>query len=70
MSLFNDTSDVCFTLLLQFNSDSLGSVHTANLGLVGKMTGAAAITTSEYDWLHDGRVFLDTRVKALGVLGK
>lgn len=55
--------------LTQFNSDSLGSVHTANLGLVGKMTGAAAITASEYDWLHDGRVFLDTRVKALGVLG-
>ncbi|ETS81264.1 hypothetical protein PFICI_06266 [Pestalotiopsis fici W106-1] len=55
--------------LTQFDSDSLGSVYTANLGLVGKMTGAAAITTSEYEWLHDGRVFLDTRVKALGVLG-
>ncbi|KAI0171635.1 raffinose synthase Sip1 [Pestalotiopsis sp. NC0098] len=55
--------------LTQFDSESLGSVNTANLGLVGKMTGAAAITTSEYEWLPDGRVFLDTRLKALGVLG-
>ncbi|KAK9425724.1 putative Raffinose synthase Sip1 [Seiridium unicorne] len=55
--------------LEQYDSESIGRVYTANLGLLGKMTGAAAIVTSEYEWLSDGRVFLDTRIKALGVLG-
>ncbi|KAI1413246.1 glycoside hydrolase family 36 protein [Hypoxylon sp. FL1857] len=53
----------------QFNSETNGRVDVANLGLVEKMTGAAAITTYESELLYNGRVFLDTRLKALGVLG-
>ncbi|PNY24554.1 galactinol-sucrose galactosyltransferase 6, partial [Tolypocladium capitatum] len=41
----------------------------ANLGLVGKMTGCAAIVTSSVDQLETGRVSVVTRLKALGVLG-
>lgn len=53
-----------------FDSERLGRVHVANLGLIGKMAGAAAITENQCELQHNGRVFLDTRVKALGVLGK
>lgn len=55
--------------LSPFDSETLGRVFVANLGLVGKMTGAAAIVSSRYDLLHNGRVLVDTSVKALGVLG-
>ena len=53
-----------------FESESLGRVRVANLGLVGKMTGAAAIVSNSISLEHNGRVFLDTKLKALGVLGK
>ncbi|KAI1479328.1 glycoside hydrolase family 36 protein [Daldinia eschscholtzii] len=53
----------------RFDSETNGRIYLANLGLVGKMTGAAAITTNQSELLHTGRVFLDTRLKALGVLG-
>ncbi len=56
--------------LTPFDTETRGRLYTANLGLIGKMTGAAAITASEFSLLHNGRVFLDTRLKALGVLGK
>jgi hypothetical protein len=56
--------------LSQFDSETKGRVFSANLGLIGKMTGAAAIATSGFELLHDGRVLLDTNLKALGVLGK
>lgn len=55
--------------LSPFDSESLGRVFVANLGLVGKMTGAAAIVSNKYDLLRNGRVFIDTTIKALGVLG-
>ncbi|KAI8961968.1 glycoside hydrolase family 36 protein [Daldinia sp. FL1419] len=55
--------------LTRFDSETNGRIYVANLGLIGKMTGAAAITTNESKLLHTGRVFLDTRLKALGVLG-
>lgn len=54
----------------KFDSRARGQVLTSNLGLIGKMTGAAAITSNEFSLLHNGRVCLDTRLKALGVLGK
>ena len=54
---------------MSFHSEELGLVSIANLGLVGKMTGSAAITSNQAILLENGRVFLDTRVKALGVLG-
>lgn len=55
--------------LSPFDSESLGRVFVANLGLVGKMTGAAAIVSNSYDLLRNGRIFVDTSIKALGVLG-
>ncbi|KAF6820798.1 raffinose synthase sip1 [Colletotrichum sojae] len=55
--------------LSSFDSDTKGKVWTANLGLVGKMTGAAAIVNSDFRLRHDGKVELKTRLKALGVLG-
>lgn len=56
--------------LSPFHSETRGSVHAANLGLIGKMTGAAAITSSEFDIMHNDSIMLDTRLKALGVLGR
>ncbi|KAK8121986.1 hypothetical protein PG984_010656 [Apiospora sp. TS-2023a] len=55
--------------LSQFHSDTKGTIYAANLGLVGKMTGAAAIVSSELELMHNGKVMLDTRLKALGTLG-
>ncbi|KAK1455215.1 raffinose synthase Sip1 [Colletotrichum melonis] len=52
-----------------FDSETKGKVWTANLGLVGKMTGAAAILNSDFMLRHDGKVELKTRLKALGVFG-
>lgn len=53
-----------------FESGTRGIIYTANLGLIRKMTGAAAITSNEFSLLQNGRVVLDTRLKALGVLGQ
>ncbi|KAL7620437.1 hypothetical protein AAE478_009432 [Parahypoxylon ruwenzoriense] len=53
----------------QFDSETNGRIYTANLGLIGKMTGAAAITANQFELRRAGRVLLDTRLKALGVLG-
>ncbi|KAK8851880.1 raffinose synthase Sip1 [Apiospora arundinis] len=55
--------------LSQFHSDTKGTIYAANLGLVGKMTGAAAIMSSELELMRNGKVMLDTRLKALGTLG-
>lgn len=56
--------------LSSFDSETKGKVWTGNLGLLGKMTGAAAILNSDFMLRHDGKVELKTRLKALGVLGK
>ncbi|KAI2614882.1 glycoside hydrolase family 36 protein [Hypoxylon sp. NC1633] len=53
----------------QFDSETNGRIFVANMGLVEKMTGAAAIFADQSELLHTGKVFLDTRLKALGVLG-
>lgn len=53
----------------KFNSETNGKVYLANLGLIGKMTGAAAITSHQFALHHTDKAFLDTRLKALGVLG-
>lgn len=47
----------------------LGTVRVANLGLVGKMAGAAAIVWSRAELLPTGRVAVDAKLKALGTLG-
>ncbi|KAE8443523.1 hypothetical protein EG329_001763 [Mollisiaceae sp. DMI_Dod_QoI] len=41
----------------------------ANLGLLGKMAGAAAITNNKITMLENGRILIDTSIKALGTLG-
>jgi hypothetical protein len=42
----------------------------ANLGLLGKMTGAAAIVTNEITMEENRKICINTSLKALGVLGK
>ncbi len=42
----------------------------ANLGLLGKMAGAAAIVDNRVTKLENGRILIDTNIKALGTLGK
>ncbi|KAH6692553.1 raffinose synthase Sip1 [Plectosphaerella plurivora] len=52
-----------------FDSEARGRVYAANLGLLRKMTGAAAIMGTEFDLERDGKVRLTTSLKTLGVLG-
>lgn len=40
------------------------------MGLLGKMTGCAAIVSSAMRKLGNGRLFVETSVKTFGVLGK
>jgi hypothetical protein len=49
---------------------SSGEVKIANLGLLGKMTGAAAIVNTDVYVETAGRIRLWTALKALGTLGK
>ncbi|PQE06033.1 raffinose synthase Sip1 protein [Rutstroemia sp. NJR-2017a BBW] len=41
----------------------------ANLGLLGKMAGAAAIVDNKMTKAENGKILIDTNVKALGTLG-
>jgi hypothetical protein len=41
----------------------------ANLGLLGKMAGAAAIVDNKITKLETGKIVIDTNIKALGLLG-
>lgn len=45
------------------------NTYIANLGLVDKMSGAAAIVGNKITELENGRVLIDTNLKALGTLG-
>lgn len=56
--------------LTSLSSKKHGDMLIANLGLLGKMAGAAAIFMSSVEERENGRVMLDTRVKAFGVLGE
>jgi len=55
---------------LSFNAGENKEVLVANLGLLGKMTGAAAVAGSKFHVAANGRLQLDTDLKALGTLGK
>jgi hypothetical protein len=44
-------------------------LHLANLGLLGKMAGAAAVVDSKATELDNGRLLIQTNLKALGILG-
>ncbi|KAI2792315.1 hypothetical protein POX_b02352 [Penicillium oxalicum] len=43
--------------------------HVAILGLIGKMTGAAAVVSSDTSVVENGRLRCDVHLKALGTLG-
>jgi hypothetical protein len=49
--------------------DGNETTWVANLGLLGKMAGAAAIVDNRVTKLENGRIFIDTNIKALGTLG-
>ncbi|KKA26216.1 hypothetical protein TD95_000094 [Thielaviopsis punctulata] len=56
--------------LASFKGKTEDKVCVANLGLLGKMTGAAAIVGNTISKMETGgRVYIDTYIKALGVLG-
>lgn len=50
------------------NSDD-SVTHVAVLGLLGKMTGAAAVVSSDIFMVENGRLRFDIHLKALGTLG-
>jgi hypothetical protein len=45
------------------------TVWIANMGLLGKMAGAAAVVHNTITKFENGRIMVDTNVKALGTLG-
>lgn len=45
------------------------NLYVANLGLLGKMSGSAAVVDNKITELENRRVLIDTSLKALGVLG-
>ena len=51
------------------NSRDGGLTHVAILGLLGKMTGAAALVNSDIFLVENGRLRFDINLKALGTLG-
>ncbi|KAK4447603.1 raffinose synthase Sip1 [Podospora aff. communis PSN243] len=55
--------------LATFEGKTRGRVSVTNLGLVGKMTGCAAILNSRYSVQENGRLLVASNVKALGVVG-
>lgn len=61
-------SAFCLTPL---SSSKHGEVYVSNLGLLGKMTGVAAVIMNDIKQeLQNSRVALVTRIKAFGKLGK
>ncbi|KPM38607.1 hypothetical protein AK830_g7961 [Neonectria ditissima] len=59
----------CAFPLTSLSSKKHGAIQTSNLGLLGKMAGPAAIFMSRIDQDDNGRVVIDTRIKAFGILG-
>ncbi|KAF2971011.1 hypothetical protein GQX73_g2576 [Xylaria multiplex] len=53
----------------QLDSETNGTITTALLGLIGKMTGATAMIANHFEFLPTGKVFSITRLRALGTLG-
>lgn len=60
----------CAFPLTRFGGTGHRGGWVANLGLVGKMTGCAAVVASSIQQDEGGTVSLATRLKALGVLGR
>lgn len=60
---------LCAFPTFKFDGKKYDNGHAAILGLLGKMTGCAAITSSQTNQPRSGRVSVTCSVKALGVLG-
>jgi hypothetical protein len=61
---------LCAFPVIPFNGGKMDNGHVCALGLVGKMTGCTAVTTSSVVQRPDGRVVMDCSIKALGTLGE
>jgi len=59
----------CAYPLSVFQRKKKDPVHIANIGLARKMTGCAAILSSHFKLLETGRLLVETKIKALGILG-
>lgn len=46
------------------------TIWLASLGLLGKMTGAAAVVDTKITLLENGKITLETSLKALGTVGR
>ncbi|KAK4241548.1 glycoside hydrolase [Achaetomium macrosporum] len=60
---------LCAYPLHTVKSRTRGDLLLASLGLVGKMTGCAAVLRTVYEVRENGRMLVDVTLKALGVLG-
>ncbi|KAK4129196.1 glycoside hydrolase family 36 protein [Parathielavia appendiculata] len=60
---------LCAYPLHAIESRTGGLVLVANLGLIGKMTGCAAVLNTVFEVRENGRMLVDATLKALGVLG-
>ncbi|KAK4152541.1 glycoside hydrolase [Chaetomidium leptoderma] len=60
---------LCSYPLTAVASRTRGEVLLANLGLVGKMTGCAAVVRTVFEARGNGRMLVGATLKALGVLG-
>jgi hypothetical protein len=61
---------LCAYPLHVVQSRTRGELLLANLGLVGKMTGCAAVMGTVFEVRENGRMLVDATLKALGVLGE
>lgn len=61
---------LCAYPLSVLEAEGARRVYVANLGLVGKMTGCAAVLRTAVTAGENGRVVVEAASKALGVLGK
>lgn len=59
----------CYPLRGFYDEKKEETTWLANLGLLGKMAAAAAVVGNTMKKLDNGRIFVDTNIKALGVLG-
>lgn len=61
---------LCAFPLTAFASRTRGEVLVANLGLVGQMTGCAAVLSTVFDLRDNGRMLIEATLKGLGILGE
>lgn len=58
-----------YTLTKLAGEKTSNTVSVANLGLLGKMSGAAAVVDNKMSRLESGKIVIETNIKALGILG-